>query len=234
MPDPRFHPVFHPPSLFSRAPSVPSVALVRSVAERGRVMDVRGTTASRSVDVVATARRPRWRAPAVVGSAAFLLGLGVGNAGDGVSAEDVLGSAEYRALVVERDSAEAAASEATDEVRDAVAAQEKAEAAASAAADRLASQADLETREAAVAARAAELDTRASELDTREDALARTEQQQTADAPAPVAPVADTGLDPRFGTCKEAKAHGYGSYVVGVDPEYDWYRDADGDGIVCE
>jgi hypothetical protein len=27
---------------------------------------------------------------------------------------------------------------------------------------------------------------------------------------------------------------GYGNYVKGVDPEYDWYRDADGDGIVCE
>src|SRR5690606_13678693 len=40
--------------------------------------------------------------------------------------------------------------------------------------------------------------------------------------------------DPRFGTCKEAKAHGYGPYYKGVDPEYEWYRDRDGDGIVCE
>lgn len=170
----------------------------------------------------------------MVGSAAFLLGLGVGNADDGVSTEDVVGSGEYRALVVERDAAEAAASEAADAVRDAVAAREKAEAAASAAADRLDSQAaDLKAREEAVVARAAELDTRAADLDTREDAVARAEEQAV-EAPAPAAPVADTGLDPRFGTCKEAKAHGYGSYVVGVDPEYDWYRDADGDGVVCE
>ena len=41
-------------------------------------------------------------------------------------------------------------------------------------------------------------------------------------------------LDPRFDTCREANSNGYGSYVSGIDPEYDWYRDRDGDGIVCE
>lgn len=41
-------------------------------------------------------------------------------------------------------------------------------------------------------------------------------------------------LDPRFDTCGEANSHGYGPYVSGLDPEYDWYRDRDGDGIVCE
>jgi S1-C subfamily serine protease len=43
-----------------------------------------------------------------------------------------------------------------------------------------------------------------------------------------------SGTDPRFGTCKEAIANGYGPYYYGVDPEYDWYIDRDGDGIVCE
>ncbi|GAA1976763.1 hypothetical protein GCM10009798_42460 [Nocardioides panacihumi] len=43
-----------------------------------------------------------------------------------------------------------------------------------------------------------------------------------------------SGPDPRFGTCGEAIAAGYGPYVRGVDPEYDWYTDRDGDGIVCE
>lgn len=59
--------------------------------------------------------------------------------------------------------------------------------------------------------------------------------------PAPAAPVVaepapepEPALDPDFGTCKNAVAAGYGNYVKGVDPEYDWYRDADGDGIVCE
>ncbi|WP_202876687.1 thermonuclease family protein [Ornithinimicrobium kibberense] len=47
-------------------------------------------------------------------------------------------------------------------------------------------------------------------------------------------PPAGGGTDPQFGTCKEAIANGYGPYVVGVDPEYHWYRDADSDGIVCE
>ncbi|GLZ82021.1 hypothetical protein Afil01_68280 [Actinorhabdospora filicis] len=40
--------------------------------------------------------------------------------------------------------------------------------------------------------------------------------------------------DPRYKTCKEANAHGYGPYRKGVDPEYDWYIDRDKDGLVCE
>jgi S1-C subfamily serine protease len=43
-----------------------------------------------------------------------------------------------------------------------------------------------------------------------------------------------SSTDPRFGTCKEAIANGYGPYYYGVDTEYDWYIDRDGDGIVCE
>src|SRR5690606_3655171 len=37
-------------------------------------------------------------------------------------------------------------------------------------------------------------------------------------------PKPSTPRDPRFSTCKEAKAHGYGPYVKGKDPEYEWYR----------
>ncbi|WP_233563061.1 excalibur calcium-binding domain-containing protein [Micromonospora musae] len=40
--------------------------------------------------------------------------------------------------------------------------------------------------------------------------------------------------DPRFSTCAKAKAAGYGPYRRGVDPEYHWYQDRDGDGTVCE
>lgn len=51
--------------------------------------------------------------------------------------------------------------------------------------------------------------------------------------PAPK-PKPTPGTDPRFGTCTEAKRHGYGPYRRGVDPEYAWYIDRDGDGVVCE
>jgi len=40
--------------------------------------------------------------------------------------------------------------------------------------------------------------------------------------------------DPWFGSCREAKSNGYGPYVREIDPEYDWYVDRDGDGVVCE
>jgi hypothetical protein len=53
-------------------------------------------------------------------------------------------------------------------------------------------------------------------------------------APAEPPPPPDQGTDPQFGTCADAKAAGYGPYYRGQDPEYDWYRDADGDGVVCE
>lgn len=51
--------------------------------------------------------------------------------------------------------------------------------------------------------------------------------------PAPTSD-AGAGLDPDYGTCREAKAHGVGPYYRGRDPEYDWYQDRDHDGIVCE
>ena len=40
-------------------------------------------------------------------------------------------------------------------------------------------------------------------------------------------------LDPRFSTCKLANAAGYGPYYKKLNPEYAWYRDANGDGKVC-
>ena len=47
-------------------------------------------------------------------------------------------------------------------------------------------------------------------------------------------PETDAGLDPKFSSCSAAKEAGFGPYVKNVDPEYDWYRDGDSDGIVCE
>jgi Protein of unknown function (DUF1524)/Excalibur calcium-binding domain len=40
--------------------------------------------------------------------------------------------------------------------------------------------------------------------------------------------------DPRFSYCYQAVAAGYGPYYRGTDPEYWWYTDGDGDGVVCE
>ena len=56
----------------------------------------------------------------------------------------------------------------------------------------------------------------------------------TAAPPQPNPFAGGGGTDPQFGTCKEAIANGFGPYRSGVDPEYDWYRDADSDGVVCE
>lgn len=53
--------------------------------------------------------------------------------------------------------------------------------------------------------------------------------------PAPPPPPPPPPLDPRFANCfQEARNAGYGPYVAGVDPEYGWYPDTDGDGIACE
>jgi hypothetical protein len=44
----------------------------------------------------------------------------------------------------------------------------------------------------------------------------------------------NSATDPRFGTCGEAIASGYGPYKKGTDAEYSWYIDRDKDGVVCE
>jgi hypothetical protein len=57
----------------------------------------------------------------------------------------------------------------------------------------------------------------------------------TARAPvALAAPSRQGATDPRFDTCRAAKAAGYGPYASGQDPEYEWYQDRDHDGLVCE
>ncbi|MFB4290929.1 thermonuclease family protein [Nonomuraea sp. ATR24] len=55
-----------------------------------------------------------------------------------------------------------------------------------------------------------------------------------APTPAPTKPQPDTRTDPRFRTCGDANRAGYGPYYRGQDPEYAWYQDRDGDGVVCE
>lgn len=51
-------------------------------------------------------------------------------------------------------------------------------------------------------------------------------------SPAPTAP---GSIHPRFASCAEAKRNGFsGPYTKGKNPEYEWYQDRDGDGVVCE
>jgi hypothetical protein len=38
----------------------------------------------------------------------------------------------------------------------------------------------------------------------------------------------------RYDTCNEAIDADGGNYLFGIDPEYRWYEDRDGDGVVCE
>jgi len=57
---------------------------------------------------------------------------------------------------------------------------------------------------------------------------------QPSSTPVPLVPQPASGNDPRFATCKAAKAEGFGPYRQGSDPEHEWYRDADRNGIVCE
>ncbi|MFE7224614.1 DUF1524 domain-containing protein [Nocardioides sp. NPDC057577] len=47
-------------------------------------------------------------------------------------------------------------------------------------------------------------------------------------------PEGGSGEDPRFDTCAKATAKGYGPYRKGRDAEYEWYRDGDKDGTVCD
>lgn len=69
-------------------------------------------------------------------------------------------------------------------------------------------------------------------LDRDNDGEGCTERQPAEQPPPPPPPPADD-TDPRFDTCADAIDAGYGPYRRG-EPEYSWYRDADGDGVICE
>ncbi|WP_199536885.1 excalibur calcium-binding domain-containing protein [Spongiactinospora gelatinilytica] len=62
----------------------------------------------------------------------------------------------------------------------------------------------------------------------------RPSDQQPSDQQPQSAPVGlRTESHPRYATCEEANAHGYGNYRKDEHPEYKWYVDRDGDGVVC-
>lgn len=180
-------------------------------------------------------RRGFW--PSVVGAIALLVGVAIGAGGE-PSDDQVTASPQYVALAAERDQAAA-------ELLAATTALDEAESREKALADREDELADLEgdldaatqaqhDRETEIADRESAVADREDAVQDREDAADEAEAEAEAeDRGHAVDPPADS-LDPRFGTCREALANGYGHYVIGVDPEYEWYRDADSDGVVCE
>ncbi|MFI7447189.1 excalibur calcium-binding domain-containing protein [Nonomuraea sp. NPDC049714] len=44
---------------------------------------------------------------------------------------------------------------------------------------------------------------------------------------------ADGTLNPKYDSCRQARAAGYGPYTKGVHPEYAWYTDVDNNGVAC-
>lgn len=71
---------------------------------------------------------------------------------------------------------------------------------------------------------------RARDRETRRPIVKPTPTHKPTVRPKPQAP----STDPRYQTCAAAKRAGYGPYRRGVDREYSWYIDRDGDGVVCE
>ncbi|WP_284328402.1 GmrSD restriction endonuclease domain-containing protein [Demequina litorisediminis] len=62
---------------------------------------------------------------------------------------------------------------------------------------------------------------------------AQTSKPKSTEESAAGSGASEGDLDPRYEYCNRLPA-GLGPYVKGVDPEYDWYTDRDGDGVVCE
>jgi hypothetical protein len=62
----------------------------------------------------------------------------------------------------------------------------------------------------------------------------RTSTTTTSSTTTATDPPPQNGTDPRFFSCAQAKAAGYGPYRRGQDPEYWWYWDTNRDGVVCD
>lgn len=71
---------------------------------------------------------------------------------------------------------------------------------------------------------------RARDRETHRPIVKPTPTHKPTVKPKPQAP----STDPRYPTCAAAKKAGHGPYRRGIDREYSWYIDRDGDGVVCE
>jgi len=169
--------------------------------------------------------------PWVLGLAAFLLGVGVGN----TDSANPTSSEQYTTLQADLQSEQERRSDLADDL-------------AEARADVEAAAASPETRSAELDERSAELDRRAAELAAQEQALRAAEQAASAPTPAPApTPVPAPAPDPvpapvpetpssgsvYYENCTAARDAGDAPVRVG-DPGYGRHLDSDGDGIGCE
>ncbi|SDX55378.1 Excalibur calcium-binding domain-containing protein [Geodermatophilus africanus] len=181
----------------------------------------------------------RWGIPLV----AFLLGIGVGGAGD---QPDVTTTPQYQSLQAEMDTAQDEADELSDEV---AAAEERVQTAAAAA------QARIEQQSLTITQRATDLDQREQDLIARESAVRAAEQAATsrtgtsssssssssssgsvssgAGNASVAEPEPQVSAIASYANCTEARAAGAAPVRVG-DPGYGRHLDRDGDGVGCE
>ena len=172
--------------------------------------------------------RPFW-SRAKVGVVAGVAGLLIGIAGSGSSEAEAPVADDASAEIAEMQSDLDAAVASTNDLNDQLVDLRQDTASDSQAAAQAANQAQKKAVNAAVAR------TRRAEQKKAAAAVRAAEQKAAASAPPTVAPlVSAPSTDQRFSYCYEANAAGFGPYYQGRDPEYDWYDDRDGDGIVCE
>jgi hypothetical protein len=187
-------------------------------------------------------RKRRWVQVTAAGIAAFVLGSSVGGGGDstavadpptaepGLTEQDVQEQVDAAVEdAVDGALQEAVAETKADERQRAALLVKKAEAQARARTRAAVQQAKADGRQLQAAAVARAVRNTQTRM--------RAQLTAPAPAPAPAAPAAPAGggaTNPQFSWCYEANDAGYGPYYQGRDPEYDWYDDQDGDGVVCE
>ena len=178
-------------------------------------------------------KKPFWSRPKV-GVVALVVGMSIGVASEGAETE------RPKTSQAAPDTSEADLEEAVEqnaELEDQLT-DERAE--ADAALQEVQQDADATQREAVAAAVA-----KVRKQERRKTAAAVRAATAAAAPPAPPAPKPANSVpvplvsngaatDPRFSYCYEANDAGFGPYQRGQDPEYDWYDDRDGDGVVCE
>jgi hypothetical protein len=182
------------------------------------------------------ARKPFWTRTKV-GVAGVMVGLVAGVVATGGEATDDTPAASMLTAVQAKDKVEAAVATATSELTARLVESEAGAHQVQADLDKLKSESATAERTAiAQAVREAVAKVRKEERKKAASEVAAAEAAAAAEAPAhSLADASPSGaLDPQFGTCTEAVGHGYGPYVEGEDPEYEWYDDRDRDGRVCE